>query len=59
MLTQLQSKLSGEVKDDSMTMFAGDNVLQHFQRVFGGRSHVMAVSGDQKVNSSSEMERNP
>ena len=42
--------------DDAVNMFAGDNVLEHFQRVFDGRSRVSAISGDQKVNTNSLFE---
>ena len=44
-----QTGLTGQTSDDIQLMFEGDNILNHFYRLFDGQSLTLSVSGDEEV----------
>ena len=45
-----QRGLYGELHSDLMSMFEGDHVLRHFNRLFNGKGISLLLSGDKEVS---------
>lgn len=45
-----QYDLHGDLRSDLITMFEGDHVLHHFNKLFNSKGISLLLSGDKEVN---------
>ena len=44
-----QQDLHGDLRSDLLSMFEGDHILRHFNRLFDGKGISLLISGDKEV----------